>query len=83
MFRLWGRIWKDNHMLKDTVICDDRQKPGHIRFFTAWNRFVMNWILAILSGLKPLSGISKSAARHGFIRITSLSKLTSIIWKFR
>ncbi len=23
MFRLWGKIWKDNHMLKDTVICDD------------------------------------------------------------
>ena len=23
MFRLWGRIWKDNHMLKDTVICDE------------------------------------------------------------
>ena len=23
MFRLWGKIWKDNHMIKDTVICDD------------------------------------------------------------
>ena len=23
MFRLWGKIWKDNHLLKDTVICDD------------------------------------------------------------
>lgn len=23
MFRLWGKIWKDNRMLKDTVICDD------------------------------------------------------------
>lgn len=22
MFRLWGKIWKDNHMLRDTVICD-------------------------------------------------------------
>lgn len=20
MFRMWGKIWKDNHMLKDTVI---------------------------------------------------------------
>ena len=20
MFRLWGKIWKDNHLLKDTVI---------------------------------------------------------------
>ena len=23
MFRLWARTFKDNHMLKDTVICDD------------------------------------------------------------
>ena len=23
MFRLWGKIWKDNHMIQDTVICDD------------------------------------------------------------
>lgn len=21
MFRMWGKIWKDNHMVKDTVIC--------------------------------------------------------------
>lgn len=21
MFRMWGKIWKDNHLLKDTVIC--------------------------------------------------------------
>ena len=25
MFRLWGKIWKDNHLLKDTVICDDSE----------------------------------------------------------
>ena len=83
MFRLWGRIWKDNHMLKDTVICDDRQETRTHKVFYAWNRFVMNWILAILSGLKPLSGISRSTARHGFIRITLLSRLTSITWKSR
>lgn len=22
MFRLWAKIWKDTHMLKDTVICN-------------------------------------------------------------
>ena len=21
MFRMWGKIWKDNHLVKDTVIC--------------------------------------------------------------
>lgn len=24
MFRLWGKIFQDNHLLKDTVICEDR-----------------------------------------------------------
>ncbi|MCD7868808.1 MAG: hypothetical protein LUF78_03240 [Clostridiales bacterium] len=24
MFRLWGKIWKDNHMTRDTVFSDDR-----------------------------------------------------------
>ncbi len=23
MFRIWGKIFKDNHLLKDTVICHD------------------------------------------------------------
>ena len=23
MFRLWGKIWKDNHLLKDTVFEED------------------------------------------------------------
>ncbi len=23
MFRLWGKIWKDNKMLRDTVICNN------------------------------------------------------------
>lgn len=21
MFRIWGKIWKDNHLIKDTVAC--------------------------------------------------------------
>ena len=26
MFRLWGKIWTDNHMMKDTVICNDTEE---------------------------------------------------------
>ena len=37
MFRLWGKIWKDNRLLKDTVICDDsedtRTQHGKARFY--------------------------------------------------
>ena len=22
MFRMWGKIWKDNHLIQDSVICN-------------------------------------------------------------
>lgn len=25
MFRLWGKIWKDNHLIQDTVVKDDSE----------------------------------------------------------
>ena len=31
MFRLWGKIWKKNHLLRDTVICDDRTEVNRTR----------------------------------------------------
>lgn len=35
MFRLWAKIFKDNHMLKDTVICDDSQDTRTHKVFHA------------------------------------------------
>ena len=35
MFRLWGKIWKDNHMIKDTVICDDSKDTRTHKIFHA------------------------------------------------
>ena len=35
MFRLWGKIWKDNHMIKDTVICNDEQDTRTHKVFKA------------------------------------------------
>ena len=33
MFRLWGKEFKDNHMIKDTTICDDSDDTRtHKRF---------------------------------------------------
>ena len=29
MFRLWGKEFKDNRMLRDTVICDDTDDTPH------------------------------------------------------
>ena len=35
MFRLWGKIWKDNRMLKDTVICNDTEDTRTHKIFQA------------------------------------------------
>ena len=33
MFRLWGKMWKDNHMLKDLVIDDDSEDTRTHKIF--------------------------------------------------
>ena len=33
MFRLWGKIWKDNHLIKDIVVCDDRNETRTHKIF--------------------------------------------------
>lgn len=35
MFRLWGKIWKDNHMIKDTVICNETEDTRTHKVFAA------------------------------------------------
>lgn len=35
MFRLWARTFKDNHMLRDTVICDERTETRTHKVFDA------------------------------------------------
>lgn len=35
MFRLWGKTFKDNRMLQDTVICDDSDDTRTHKIFRA------------------------------------------------
>jgi len=35
MFRLWAKTFKDNHMIKDTVICDERADTRTHKVFDA------------------------------------------------
>ncbi|MDY2819110.1 MAG: hypothetical protein SOT36_02820 [Hominisplanchenecus sp.] len=35
MMRIWGKIWKNNHMLRDTVIEDDRDDTRTHKIFHA------------------------------------------------
>ncbi|MCH5267462.1 MAG: hypothetical protein J1E62_03875 [Lachnospiraceae bacterium] len=31
MFRLWGKLWRDNHLLQDITICDDAQDKNRTK----------------------------------------------------
>ncbi len=35
MFRVWGKIFKDNHLLKDITVCDDRKDTRTHKVFHA------------------------------------------------
>ena len=35
MFRLWAKLFQDNHLLKDTVICDESQDTRTHKIFHA------------------------------------------------
>ncbi len=35
MFRLWGKIYKDNRLLKDTVVCDESDNTRTQKIFHA------------------------------------------------
>lgn len=45
MFRLWGKIWQDNHLLKDTTICDDSQDTRTHKVFHALEEICLQFDL--------------------------------------
>ena len=45
MFRLWARTFQNNHMLHDTVICDDREETRTHKVFDALQEVCMQFDL--------------------------------------
>lgn len=41
MFRLWGKIWQDNHLLRDVTICDDSDDTRTHKVFRALDEICM------------------------------------------
>ena len=75
MFRLWGKIWKDNHMLKDLVICDETDDTRTHKIFHALEEICYHFDLS-----KPLwldSNI-KEFQRHDKTRFYSDNFIESI-----
>lgn len=46
MFRLWAKVWKDNHLLQDYVVCDDSQDTRTHKIFHALEEICVEFNLA-------------------------------------
>ena len=46
MFRLWGKLFKDNRMLCDTVICDDSEDTRTHKIFNALDQICYEFDLS-------------------------------------
>ena len=45
MFRLWGKLIQNNHMLKDMTICDDSTDTRTHKIFQALEQICYTWDL--------------------------------------
>lgn len=75
MFRLWGKIWKDNHLLQDTTICDDSDDTRTHKIFHALDEICYEFDLS-----KPiwLDHNIKEFQRHDKTRFHSDNFVDSI-----
>ena len=75
MFRLWARTFKDNHMLRDTVIRDERPETRTHNVFDALEAVCYQFDLG-----KPIWLDSNIAdfKKHGKTRFTSDNFIESI-----
>ena len=75
MFRLWARIFENNHMLRDTVVCDDREDTRTHKVFHALEQVCMEFDLG-----KPiwLESNIRDFQRHAKVRFYSDSFIEQI-----
>mgnify|MGYP000124430678 CR=1 FL=1 len=80
MFRLWGKEFKDNHMLRDTVICDETDDTRtHNKVFHALEEVCYEFDLG-----KPiwLEANVNEFKRHAKTRFTQDSFIEQIDFDF-
>jgi hypothetical protein len=91
MFRLWGKMWKDNHMLKDLVIDDDSEDTRTHKIFHALQEICYDfdlenpiWLESNISDFKRHSKPQgKGVQRPDFARTVLLNISSLIILKSR
>lgn len=79
MFRLWARIFKDNRMLRDTVICDDSIDTRTHKVFHAIEEACYQFDLGKPIWLDATVGDFK---RHGRARFTADNFIEAIAFDY-
>ncbi len=79
MFRLWGKIWQDNRLQKDTTICDDTQDTRTHKIFRALDDICAQFDLG-----KPiwLDSNIREFQRHSKTRFTQDNFIEQIAFDF-
>lgn len=65
MFRLWGKIWKDNHLVQDAVAEEAGDDTRTHKVFHTLDELCREFVLAGRSGWNAISG---SFQRHSKTR---------------
>ncbi len=75
MFRLWAKTFKDNHMLRDTVICNDTENTRTHKVFSAIEEICYEFDLS-----KPiwLNSTIQEFKRHSKARFSQDNFIDSI-----
>ena len=69
MFRLWGKIWTDNHMMKDTVICNDTDDTRTHKIFQSLEEICYLWDLSKPIWLDNNIWILNATIKPGFTTV--------------
>jgi hypothetical protein len=79
MFRLWARTFKNNHMIKDTVICDDSRDTRTHKVFNSVEKLCYEFDLG-----KPiwLDSNINDFKKHNKTRFTKDSFIEDIDFDF-
>lgn len=75
MFRLWAKVFKNNHMLKDTVVCDSTEDTRTHKIFHALDQICLEFDLG-----KPiwLESNIREFQKHSKVRFYSDSFIEHI-----
>lgn len=76
MFRLWGKIWKENRLIKDLIVEDDRKDCNRTKkIFDALDKLCYEFDLQTPIWLAPLV---KEFGHHSKVRFSQDSFIESI-----